>query len=154
MTFCPLKQATNHQTEAPLFWRRTLTSVIFLLSGGDLSGRGHVLERLSSFRARSAEPPSPTESSASRRAELEGLEGSAQAALARLAEEKKVRTCARFLFFIKPHPLSSCCMTVCYCAPSEAVATATEQRRRGERRPPPGDHPDEPAGARWGGAVC
>lgn len=68
--------------------------MFFLLSGGDLSGRGHLLERLSSFRARSVEPASPTESSASRRAELEGLEGSAQAALARLAEEKKVRTCA------------------------------------------------------------
>lgn len=53
-----------------------------------------MLERLSSFRARSVEPPTPTESSASRKAELEGLEGSAQAALARLAEEKKVRTCA------------------------------------------------------------
>lgn len=67
-----------------------------------------MLERLSSFRACSVKPPSPTESSASRRAELEGLEGSAQAALARLAEEKKVRTCARFLFFIMPRPLSSC----------------------------------------------
>lgn len=48
------------------------------------------MERLSSFRARSVESPCPTESSASRRAELEGLEGSAQAALARLAEEQQV----------------------------------------------------------------
>ncbi|XP_036950164.1 FH1/FH2 domain-containing protein 1 isoform X7 [Acanthopagrus latus] len=61
------------------------------LPGGDLAGRGRVLERLSSFRARSVEPSCPTESSASRRAELEGLEGSAQAALARLAEEQQNR---------------------------------------------------------------
>ncbi|XP_070777919.1 FH1/FH2 domain-containing protein 1 isoform X2 [Enoplosus armatus] len=61
------------------------------LPGGDLGGRGRVLERLSSFRARSVEPSSPSESSASRRAELEGLEGSAQAALARLAEEQQNR---------------------------------------------------------------
>ncbi len=59
-------------------------------SAGDLGGRGRVSERLSSFKARSAEPSGPSESSASRRAELEGLEGSAQAALARLAEEKQV----------------------------------------------------------------
>ncbi|XP_071345997.1 FH1/FH2 domain-containing protein 1 isoform X2 [Trachinotus anak] len=58
---------------------------------GDQGRRGHVLERLSSFRACSVEPSSPSESSASRRAELEGLEGSAQAALARLAEEKQSR---------------------------------------------------------------
>lgn len=50
-----------------------------------------MLKRLSSFRACSEEPPVPDESSASRRAELVGLEGSAQAALARLEEEKKVR---------------------------------------------------------------
>lgn len=50
-----------------------------------------MLERLSSFRARSVEASSTSESSASRRAELEGLEGSAQAALARLAEEQQVR---------------------------------------------------------------
>lgn len=50
-----------------------------------------MLERLSSFKARSAESSGSSESSASRRAELEGLEGSAQAALARLAEERQVR---------------------------------------------------------------
>ncbi|XP_031697122.1 uncharacterized protein LOC116379322 [Anarrhichthys ocellatus] len=49
-------------------------------------GHGRVLERLSSFGASSVEPSN--ESRASRRAELEGLEGSAQAALARLAEEQ------------------------------------------------------------------
>ncbi|CAB1454808.1 unnamed protein product [Pleuronectes platessa] len=59
--------------------------------GADHGGRGRVLERLSSFTARSVEPPAASESSASRRAELEGLEGSAQAALARLAEERKNR---------------------------------------------------------------
>ncbi|KAM7015937.1 FH1/FH2 domain-containing protein 1 isoform 2-T2 [Tautogolabrus adspersus] len=59
--------------------------------GGDLGGRGRVLERLSSLNARSVEPSGPSESSASRRAELEGLEGSAQAALARLAEERQTR---------------------------------------------------------------
>ncbi|XP_042371108.1 FH1/FH2 domain-containing protein 3-like, partial [Plectropomus leopardus] len=59
--------------------------------GGDAGARGRVLERLSSFTARSAEPCSPSESSACRRAELEGLEGSAQAALARLAEEQQNR---------------------------------------------------------------
>ncbi|XP_073320909.1 FH1/FH2 domain-containing protein 1 isoform X2 [Pagrus major] len=61
------------------------------LPGGELGGRGRVLERLSSFRARSVELSCPSESSASRRAELEGLEGSAQAALARLAEEQQNR---------------------------------------------------------------
>uniref|UniRef100_A0A8P4G6F9 Formin homology 2 domain containing 1 n=1 Tax=Dicentrarchus labrax TaxID=13489 RepID=A0A8P4G6F9_DICLA len=61
------------------------------LPSGDLGGRGRVLERLSSFRARSVESSGPSESSASRRAELEGLEGSAQAALARLAEEQQNR---------------------------------------------------------------
>ncbi|XP_070712606.1 FH1/FH2 domain-containing protein 1 [Pempheris klunzingeri] len=61
------------------------------LPGGDLGGRGRVLERLCSFRARSVEPSSPSESSASRRAELEGLEGSAQAALARLTEGQQNR---------------------------------------------------------------
>uniref|UniRef100_A0AAQ4PMU7 Uncharacterized protein n=1 Tax=Gasterosteus aculeatus aculeatus TaxID=481459 RepID=A0AAQ4PMU7_GASAC len=59
------------------------------LPGGDLGGRGRVFERLSNFTTRSVEPPN--ESRASRRAELEGLEGSAQAALARLAEEQQVR---------------------------------------------------------------
>ncbi|KAM9860786.1 FH1/FH2 domain-containing protein 1 [Aulostomus maculatus] len=63
----------------------------FLPGGGDAGGRILVLERLSSFRARSSEPVSPSESSASRRAELEELEGSAQAALARLAEERQNR---------------------------------------------------------------
>ncbi|XP_060906645.1 FH1/FH2 domain-containing protein 1 isoform X2 [Labrus mixtus] len=61
------------------------------LAGGDLGGRGRVLERLSSLNARSVEPSAPSESSASRRAELVGLEGSAQAALARLAEERQTR---------------------------------------------------------------
>ena len=46
-------------------------------------------ERLSSIRAGSVEPK---ESGISRRAELECLEGSAQAARARLAEEQQVRT--------------------------------------------------------------
>lgn len=73
--------------------------------GGDLCGRGRVLERLSSFTARSAEPVIPSESSASRRAELEGLEGSAQAALARLAEEQQVRNLKTF------HCLSSLLIT-------------------------------------------
>ncbi|XP_077376555.1 FH1/FH2 domain-containing protein 1 isoform X4 [Festucalex cinctus] len=53
-----------------------------------------VLRRLSSFQARSLESAAPSESSASRRAELEGLEGSAQVALARLAEEQQKR-CVR-----------------------------------------------------------
>ncbi|XP_061613130.1 FH1/FH2 domain-containing protein 1 isoform X3 [Phyllopteryx taeniolatus] len=55
---------------------------------------GRVLERLSSLRARSVEPAVPSESSASRRAELEGLEGSAQVALARLVEEQQ-KSCVR-----------------------------------------------------------
>ncbi|KAG7483090.1 FH1/FH2 domain-containing protein 1-like isoform X2 [Solea senegalensis] len=61
-----------------------------LQTGGDgeLHGWGRVSERLSSFRAHSLEP-SASEGSASRRAELEGLEGSAQAALARLAENQQ-----------------------------------------------------------------
>ncbi|XP_054626553.1 FH1/FH2 domain-containing protein 1 isoform X2 [Dunckerocampus dactyliophorus] len=63
----------------------------FLPADGGLGGRGRVLERLSSLRARSEEAVSPSESSASRRAELEGLEGSAQVALARLAEEQQNR---------------------------------------------------------------
>ncbi|XP_058485083.1 FH1/FH2 domain-containing protein 1 isoform X3 [Solea solea] len=58
--------------------------------GGELCGWGRVSERLSSFRAHSLEP-SASEGSASRRAELEGLEGSAQAALARLAENQQQR---------------------------------------------------------------
>ncbi|KAM7405586.1 hypothetical protein PAMP_000024 [Pampus punctatissimus] len=61
----------------------------FLPAGGDQGGRGRVLECLSSFRVRSEELVSPTESSASRRVELESLEGSAQAARARLAEEQQ-----------------------------------------------------------------
>nr|XP_043887028.1 FH1/FH2 domain-containing protein 1-like isoform X3 [Solea senegalensis] len=63
-----------------------------LQTGGDgeLHGWGRVSERLSSFRAHSLEP-SASEGSASRRAELEGLEGSAQAALARLAENQQQR---------------------------------------------------------------
>ncbi|XP_047187507.1 FH1/FH2 domain-containing protein 1 isoform X3 [Scophthalmus maximus] len=64
---------------------------ILQAGGGDVGARGRVSERLSSFRARSVEPSGSSESSASRRAELEGLEGSAQAALARLAEEQQNR---------------------------------------------------------------
>lgn len=60
-----------------------------------------MLKRLSSFKACSEEPPVPDESSASRRAELVGLEGSAQAALARLEEEKKVRSSASVLVFLQ-----------------------------------------------------
>lgn len=60
-------------------------------SGDDVAARGRVTERLSSFKARSAESSTSNESSASRRAELESLEGSTQAARARLAEEQ-VRT--------------------------------------------------------------
>ncbi|XP_069386795.1 FH1/FH2 domain-containing protein 1 isoform X3 [Paralichthys olivaceus] len=63
----------------------------FQAGGEDHGGRGRVLERLSSIKARSVEPSAASESSASRRAELEGLEGSAQAALARLAEERQSR---------------------------------------------------------------
>lgn len=60
-------------------------------AGDDVSARGRVTERLTSFKARSAESSTSNESSASRRAELESLEGSTQAARARLAEEQ-VRT--------------------------------------------------------------
>ncbi|XP_061731857.1 FH1/FH2 domain-containing protein 1 [Nerophis ophidion] len=63
----------------------------FLPGDGGLVGRGRVLERLSSLRARSEEAATASESSASRRAELEGLEGSAQVALARLAEGQQNR---------------------------------------------------------------
>ncbi|XP_047436931.1 FH1/FH2 domain-containing protein 1 isoform X2 [Mugil cephalus] len=63
-----------------------------LLPGEDPGpGSGRVLERLSSIRARSVEPTAPSESSTSRRAELEVLEGSAQAARARLAQEQQQR---------------------------------------------------------------
>ncbi|CAI5646347.1 unnamed protein product [Oreochromis niloticus] len=58
-------------------------------AGDDVSARGRVTERLTSFKARSAESSTSNESSASRRAELESLEGSTQAARARLAEEQK-----------------------------------------------------------------
>ncbi|XP_028428615.1 FH1/FH2 domain-containing protein 1, partial [Perca flavescens] len=58
---------------------------------GDVAGWGLVSERLSDIRARSGEPSGAAEGSASRRAELEGLEGSAQAALARLQEEQQSR---------------------------------------------------------------
>ncbi|XP_076003063.1 FH1/FH2 domain-containing protein 1 isoform X2 [Genypterus blacodes] len=61
------------------------------LPGGDLVGVSRVIDRVSSFKARSAEPVAPRESNASRRAELEVLEGSAQAARARLAEEQQNR---------------------------------------------------------------
>lgn len=47
-------------------------------------------ERLSSLAAQSFDSSSSNESSISRKAELEGLEGSAQAALARLAERQQV----------------------------------------------------------------
>ncbi|XP_063336614.1 FH1/FH2 domain-containing protein 1 isoform X2 [Pelmatolapia mariae] len=57
--------------------------------GDDVAARGRVTERLSSFKALSAESSTSNESSASRRAELESLEGSTQAARARLAEEQK-----------------------------------------------------------------
>ncbi|XP_062274412.1 FH1/FH2 domain-containing protein 3 isoform X2 [Scomber scombrus] len=82
-TAAPLSPSSSADT--------TEEEAAFLPAGGDLSGRGRVLERLSSFRARSEEPVGPSESSASRRAELEGLEGSAQAARARLAEEQQTR---------------------------------------------------------------
>uniref|UniRef100_A0A668RTI2 Formin homology 2 domain containing 1 n=1 Tax=Oreochromis aureus TaxID=47969 RepID=A0A668RTI2_OREAU len=49
-------------------------------AGDDVSARGRVTERLTSFKARSAESSTSNESSASRRAELESLEGSTQAA--------------------------------------------------------------------------
>eukprot|EP00066_Takifugu_rubripes_P028733 XP_011617999.1 PREDICTED: FH1/FH2 domain-containing protein 1-like [Takifugu rubripes] len=55
---------------------------------GDL---GRVFERLNSLKGW-FEPSGPSEHSASRRAELEGLEGSAQAALSRLAERQKSRS--------------------------------------------------------------
>ncbi|XP_026234885.1 FH1/FH2 domain-containing protein 1 isoform X3 [Anabas testudineus] len=61
----------------------------FLPGGGDPGGLGRVLERLSDLRARSVEPPKSSESNTSLRTELEGLEGSAQAALARLTEERQ-----------------------------------------------------------------
>lgn len=64
--------------------------LVMVVSGGDTSSVGRVLERLSSFK-RSMEATSSSESSVSRRAELEGLEGSAQNALARLAEEQQNR---------------------------------------------------------------
>lgn len=73
-----------------------------VVSGGDTSSVGRVLERLSSFK-RSMEATSSSESSVSRRAELEGLEGSAQNALARLAEEQQVST--RLL-----HTINSICL--------------------------------------------
>ncbi|KAK7913579.1 hypothetical protein WMY93_013790 [Mugilogobius chulae] len=63
--------------------------LVMVVSGGDSGSVGRMLERLSSLR-RSVDQPS--ESSASRRAELEVLEGSAQAALAKLAEEQQSRT--------------------------------------------------------------
>ncbi|XP_059210690.1 FH1/FH2 domain-containing protein 1 isoform X2 [Centropristis striata] len=61
------------------------------LPSGELEGRGRVSERLSNLRALSVEPSSPTESSASRRAELEGLEGTAQAARIRLEQTRQLR---------------------------------------------------------------
>ncbi|MEQ2275111.1 hypothetical protein XENORESO_020885, partial [Xenotaenia resolanae] len=57
-------------------------------AGEDLGGR--VTERMSNIRAHLVESTGgANESSASRRAELGNLEGSAQAARARLAEEQK-----------------------------------------------------------------
>lgn len=70
---------------------RVRRPLVMMVSGGDPSSVGRVLERFSSLR-RSQENPEPSEESASRRAELEGLEGSAQAALARLAEEQQNRS--------------------------------------------------------------
>ncbi|KAM8875985.1 FH1/FH2 domain-containing protein 1 isoform 1-T1 [Synchiropus picturatus] len=58
-------------------------------AGEDQSRWSRLSERLSNFRAHSVESAGCSESSASRKAELEGLEGSAQAALARLAEEQQ-----------------------------------------------------------------
>lgn len=69
-----------------------LNLCVSLVSGGeDLGGRGRVQERLSNLRACSVEPSNSSESNTSLRTELEGLEGSAQAALARLAEGRQVR---------------------------------------------------------------
>ncbi|KAK2854353.1 hypothetical protein Q5P01_007014 [Channa striata] len=56
---------------------------------GDLLGRSRILDCLSNLRAHSGESPSSSESNASLKMELEGLEGSAQAALAQLTEEKQ-----------------------------------------------------------------
>ncbi|CAN9506548.1 unnamed protein product [Ophioblennius macclurei] len=53
-------------------------------------GQGSVLERLSDLR-RSVDTPIPSTDSESRRAELQGLEGSAHTALSRLAEEQQSR---------------------------------------------------------------
>ncbi|KAM9816808.1 FH1/FH2 domain-containing protein 1 [Neosynchiropus ocellatus] len=58
-------------------------------AGEDQSRWSRLSERLSNFRAHSVESAGCSESSATRKAELEGLEGSAQAALARLAEEQQ-----------------------------------------------------------------
>ncbi|XP_029934203.1 FH1/FH2 domain-containing protein 1 isoform X3 [Myripristis murdjan] len=74
----PLPTATN-----------TIAEERNVLPGGDLGGVGHLAERLSNLKARSAEVTTPTEDSTSRRVELEGLEGSARAARARLAEEQQ-----------------------------------------------------------------
>ncbi|KAM3877450.1 FH1/FH2 domain-containing protein 1 [Diretmus argenteus] len=68
----------------------TTEELVDFLPGGDVGGVGRLAERLSSLKARSAKPV-PNEDSASRRAELEGLEGSAKAARARLAEEQQNR---------------------------------------------------------------
>ncbi|KAM9826049.1 FH1/FH2 domain-containing protein 1 isoform 2-T2 [Syngnathus typhle] len=57
----------------------------------DPPGGGRVLERLSSLQACSLELALPNESGASRKAELQGLEGSAQVARARLAQEQQKR---------------------------------------------------------------
>ncbi|XP_055088504.1 FH1/FH2 domain-containing protein 1 isoform X3 [Periophthalmus magnuspinnatus] len=81
----------NSTEEGPpqLTSERPRRPLVMVVSGGDAGSVGRVLERLSSI-TRSVD--SPTESSNSRRAELEGLEGSAQAALARLAEEQQSRS--------------------------------------------------------------
>ncbi|KAM6942760.1 LOW QUALITY PROTEIN: FH1/FH2 domain-containing protein 1 [Xenentodon cancila] len=69
-----------------MLYSKTTEDEETLIPGEDLCGR--VSERVSSFGARSAEPTGPSETSTSRRAELEGLGGSTQAARARLAEEQ------------------------------------------------------------------
>ncbi|XP_067348275.1 FH1/FH2 domain-containing protein 1 isoform X3 [Channa argus] len=55
---------------------------------GDVLGRSRVLDCLSNLRACSVLSPSSSESNTSLKMELEGLEGSAQAALSRLTEDK------------------------------------------------------------------
>ncbi|MEQ2188862.1 hypothetical protein GOODEAATRI_019325 [Goodea atripinnis] len=85
---------TTEEEEEHSFTAEICSGVIPLfavLPGEDLGGR--VTERMSNIRACLVESTGgANESSASRRAELGNLEGSAQAARARLAEEQKVRS--------------------------------------------------------------